>query len=88
MLCNRYDAVLTQIRLVGPRTSIEVAYEEQLPIGLAQDMILEVEQAGDICRDDGGAGVNVLSTRQGGETQWWPNVFRGYTWDGQADIEV
>jgi ESCRT-II complex subunit VPS36 len=48
-------------------------------------MMLEVEEAGDVCRDDGGAGVNVLDARQGGETQWWPNIFRDYTWDGQAD---
>lgn len=64
---------------------MEVAYEEQLPIGLAQDMILEVEETGDICRDDGGAGVNMLDARQGGETQWWPNIFTGYVWDGQVD---
>lgn len=70
---------------VGPRTTVEVAYEEQLPIGLAQDMILEVEETGDICRDEGGAGVNMLDTRQGGETQWWPNIFTGYVWDGQVD---
>ncbi|KAI0338627.1 vacuolar protein sorting-associated protein 36 [Trametopsis cervina] len=77
--------IVSLLALVGPRTTIELAYEEQLPIGLTQDMILEVEETGDVCRDDGGAGVNMLDDRQGGETQWWTNIFRDYTWDGQPD---
>ncbi|KAI0684553.1 EAP30/Vps36 family-domain-containing protein [Cytidiella melzeri] len=76
--------LVSLLTLVGPRTTVEVAYEEQLPIGLAQDMIKEVEEAGDVCRDDGGGGVNMLDEMQGGETQWWPNIFKEYVWDGQG----
>ena len=46
---------------------------------------MEVEEDGEICRDDGGAGVNVLEGYQGGETQWWTNIFRDYSWDGQPE---
>lgn len=51
-------------------------------------MIVEVEEAGDICRDDGGTGINVLENNQGGETRWWTNIFRDYAWDGQPDSEL
>jgi ESCRT-II complex subunit VPS36 len=65
-----------------------VAYEEQLPIGLVQDMVLEVEEAGDICRDESEGKLDAFSTvtsGQGQEVHWWVNIFDGYIWDGQAD---
>ena len=72
---------------VGPRTTVEIAREEDLPIGLTQEMVDEVERDGEICRDDGGGGVSTVSshwaTSGGGEVRWWVNVFRGYVWDGQ-----
>ena len=76
---------------MGPRTTIEVAQEEDLPIGLTQEMLDEVETDGEICRDDGGAGVDMFSESlggseggAGGEVRYWVNIFRGYVWDGQA----
>ena len=74
---------------VGPRSTIEVAQEEDLPIGLTQEMLDEVEMDGEICRDDGGAGVDMFSeslgaaSGAGGEVRYWVNIFRGYVWDGQ-----
>ena len=75
---------------VGPRTTIDIAYEEQLPIGLVQDMLDEVEEAGDVCRDEGEekiGGVVNLSLNGGGgqEIYWWVNVFQSYVWDGENE---
>ena len=47
----------TDIPIVGPRTTVEISQEEDLPIGLTQEMVDEVERDGEICRDDGGGGV-------------------------------
>jgi len=92
--------VVGLLSLAGPRTTVEVAQEEQLPIGLVQEMVLEVEEVGEICRDEGGSGVNVFNMNTtsngkardkgmasigGSEVRWWVNVFRGYVWDGQED---
>ena len=76
---------------VGPQTTIDIAQEEDLPIGLVQEMLDEVEMDGEICRDDGGVGVALFaaapaasaSSVGSGEVRYWVNVFRGYVWDGQ-----
>lgn len=65
----------------GPCTSTRFAAEESLSVGLVDELIKEVEDRGDICRDDpmaatDGEGVGV-------ETRWWGNAFTGYVWDGQ-----
>ena len=80
----------TDIPIVGPRTTVEISQEEDLPIGLTQEMVDEVERDGEICRDDGGGGVSAFATHwathgsdAGGEVRWWVNVFREYEWDGQ-----
>ncbi|KAL1937951.1 hypothetical protein VTO73DRAFT_12701 [Trametes versicolor] len=81
--------LVSLLTLAGPRTTIEIAQEEDLPPGLTQDMVDEVEAAGEICRDEGGSGVATFGataaqdTAAGGEVRWWTNVFRGYVWDGQ-----
>lgn len=72
--------VVGMLTLSGPRTTVEVAHEEQLPVGLAQEMVYEAEGVGEICRDECGSGVGVFGSQ--GEIKWWPNVFRGYVWDG------
>ena len=76
----------------GPQTVVQIAREEALPIGLTQEMVNEVEEDGEICRDEGGAGVNVSAglagsgwaSTGGGEVRLWVNIFRGYVWDGQT----
>ncbi|RPD76898.1 hypothetical protein L226DRAFT_354147 [Lentinus tigrinus ALCF2SS1-7] len=82
--------LVSMITLVGPKTTVEVAQEEDLPIGLTEEMVHEVEMEGEICRDDGGSGLSIFSSpgapgaaSEGGEVRWWVNIFRGYVWDGQ-----
>lgn len=65
------------LALTGPKTTMEVAREENITLGLSAEMIAAVEADGDICRDDSGNGVI------GGELKWWANIFIGYVWDGQ-----
>ncbi|EPS99274.1 hypothetical protein FOMPIDRAFT_1050784 [Fomitopsis schrenkii] len=80
------------LSLAGPQTVVQVAREEALPIGLTQEMVNEVEEDGEICRDEGGAGVDVAASLAGGgwaspggaEVRLWVNVFRGYVWDGHT----
>jgi len=69
------------LALTGPKSTMEVAGEEGITMGLAREMIAAVEEDGAICRDGGGGGVGVVVG--GGEVRWWVNVFRGYVWDGQ-----
>ncbi|KAI0789278.1 EAP30/Vps36 family-domain-containing protein [Abortiporus biennis] len=79
------------INLTGPITTVKVAQDEQLPVGLVQEMVQEVEEAGEVCRDEGGSGINVFDTngwdsKGGNEVMWWVNIFKEYVWDGQADL--
>ncbi|KAN0118246.1 EAP30/Vps36 family domain containing protein [Russula decolorans] len=60
--------------LSGARTTLEIAQEEGVPIGLASEMVDEAEAKGVVCRDEA----------EHGEIRWWMNVFQGYVWDGQG----
>lgn len=60
--------------LSGARTTLEIAQEEGVPIGLASEMVDEAETEGVVCRDEA----------EHGEIHWWMNVFQGYVWDGQG----
>ncbi|KAJ8690774.1 Vacuolar protein-sorting-associated protein 36 [Pleurotus ostreatus] len=73
------------LALSGPKTTIEVAQEEKMAVGLATEMIDAVEQGGYICRDDAQAKISG-SSGGGAELRWWANIFEGYSWDGQSDI--
>jgi len=57
----------------GARTTLDIAQEEGVPIGLASEMVDEAEVQGVVCRDEA----------EHGEVRWWLNVFQGYVWDGQ-----
>jgi ESCRT-II complex subunit VPS36 len=72
----RLSGLLT---LAGPKTSMEVAQEERITVGLAGEMIGAMEGDGYVCRDDGSAVIRGRGT----ELRWWPNVLMGYVWDGQ-----
>lgn len=73
----------------GPRTSLEVAWAENVPVGLVTEMIGEAESDGEVCRDEmqGKIGVSPAASANSGsggsELRWWLNVFTGYVWDGQ-----
>lgn len=68
----------------GPHTTTQVAGEEGLSVGLVDELVREVEAAGDICREDPMTGFNG-GDGLGIEVRWWANAFVGYAWDGQSD---
>ncbi|KAI9511222.1 EAP30/Vps36 family-domain-containing protein [Russula earlei] len=59
----------------GSRTTLDIAQEEGVPMGLASEMVDEAEAQGVVCRDE----------TEHGEVRWWLNVFHEYVWDGQQD---
>lgn len=61
------------LNMCGARTTLDIAHEEGVPIGLASEMIDEAETQGIVCRDEA----------EHGEVRWWLNIFQGYVWDGQ-----
>ncbi|KAJ3512696.1 hypothetical protein NLJ89_g3369 [Agrocybe chaxingu] len=65
----------------GPKTTIEIATEEDLTVGLVTEMIDEVESDGGICRDDSSAAITGGGSGTGVEIRWWGNLFVGYVWD-------
>jgi ESCRT-II complex subunit VPS36 len=70
-----------RIGLGGPVTSVGVAREEGLAVGMVGEMIGEVEREGGVCRDEGASWLG----GGGMEVRWCENVFTGYVWDGQED---
>jgi len=66
----------------SPHTTVEIARTEGMSVGLAEDMILKVEEDSKIARD-GGAGDDKFGGG-GGEVTWWPNYLIGYVWDGDT----
>ncbi|TDL26950.1 hypothetical protein BD410DRAFT_714891 [Rickenella mellea] len=71
----------------GPCTTVTFAQEEGLSVGLADEMIRDVERDGGICRDEvrGSGGMTAKSNAGAAEIRWWVNMFTGYVWDGQLD---
>lgn len=78
----RLSSLLT---LAGPKTTGEIAKEEELTIGLTEEMIGVAEMDGAVCRDEGAGavGANGGAGAGGTEVTWWPDLFTGYKWDGQ-----
>lgn len=68
--------------LSGPKTTTEIAQEENITVGLAAEMIAAVEADGDVCRDDPST---MIMGGGSGEIRWWSSIFIGYVWDGQPD---
>ena len=64
--------------LSGARTTLDIAQEEGVPIGLASEMVDEAEAQGVVCRDEA----------EHGKVRWWLNVFQGYAWDGQDTRDI
>ena len=78
--------VAGSLALGGPKTTVEIAQEEEMTIGLAGEMIDAVELDGHICRDDGSSAIKGGGSGAGVEVKWWMNVFKGYVWDGQTEV--
>jgi ESCRT-II complex subunit VPS36 len=71
------------LALTGPQTTMEVALEEGITVGLSSEMIAAVEVNGSICRDDTATAIVGGGTSSGAELKWWANLFVDYLWDGQ-----
>lgn len=71
------------LALAGPKTTVDVAHEENITIGLAGEMIGAVEAEGEVCRDDASAAIRGGGSGVGAEIRWWANVFKNFVWDGQ-----
>ncbi|THH15875.1 hypothetical protein EW146_g4671 [Bondarzewia mesenterica] len=65
----------------GARTALEVAWAENVPVGLVAEMIGEAEMVGEVCRDEG---QDAGGVGEGVQVRWWVNVFKDYVWDGQT----
>ena len=57
----------------GFETTVNLAAGERISVGLAEEMIQGVEDAGLVARDEGGADE---------ETRWYVNILHDYVWDG------
>ena len=68
--------------LGGPKTTTEIAAEENLTVGLLSEMMDTVEMDGAVCRDDSSAAMAGVGSGTNSELKWWGNLFVGYMWDG------
>jgi len=66
------NRLLILIRASGPKTTVAIANQENVSIGLVQEMIGDAERDGKVVRDETDAG----------EIFWWTNEFSNYVWDG------
>lgn len=77
--------LLTYLDAVGPKTTVQVAEQEGISVGLVTEMIGAAEREGKVVKDiesdwdAGGIGNGGGSAK---EVTWWRNHFDGYVWDG------
>jgi len=64
-------------------TTSQIAQEENITIGLADEMIAAVEADGVICRDDERSSIKGGGSGSSSEIRWSRNPFLHYIWDGQ-----
>jgi ESCRT-II complex subunit VPS36 len=69
--------------LGGPKTTMEIAQEEGITVGLAGEMIAAMEEDESVWRDDGSVAIGGGGSGSGVEVKWWINILKGYVWDGQ-----
>lgn len=72
--------LLTYLDATGPKNTSEIARQENLSVGLVQEMIFSAEQDGAVVRDEA---LHVVGGEMR-ETTWWRNLFEGYVWDGEV----
>ncbi|KIM26587.1 hypothetical protein M408DRAFT_72594 [Serendipita vermifera MAFF 305830] len=68
--------LLAFLEAAGPKSTVQVAQQESIAVGLIAEMIAAAEQEGRVVRDEESEGM------AGKEIKWWPNYFEGYVWDG------
>ncbi|KAG1751759.1 EAP30/Vps36 family-domain-containing protein [Suillus lakei] len=71
------------LTLSGGMTTSQVAHEENITIGLADEMIAAIEADGVICRDDERSAIKGGGSGTASEVRWSRNLFLEYIWDGQ-----
>lgn len=65
-------------------TTSQIAQEENITIGLADEMIAAIETDGVICRDDERSAIQGGGSGISSEVRWSRNPFLDYIWDGQV----
>ncbi|KAG1750440.1 EAP30/Vps36 family-domain-containing protein [Suillus paluster] len=71
------------LAMSGAMTTSHVAHEENITIGLADEMIAAVEADGVICRDDERSAIKGGGSGTASEVRWSRNLFSEHVWDGQ-----
>ncbi|OJA20267.1 hypothetical protein AZE42_04302 [Rhizopogon vesiculosus] len=69
--------------MFGTWTTSQIAQEEGITIGLADEMIAAIEADGVICRDDERSAIKGGGSGTASEIGWFRNDFLDYIWDGQ-----
>ncbi|OAX38083.1 hypothetical protein K503DRAFT_741756 [Rhizopogon vinicolor AM-OR11-026] len=69
--------------MCGTLTTSQIAQEEGITIGLADEMIAAIEADGVICRDDERSAIKGGGSGTASEIGWSRNDFLDYIWDGQ-----
>ncbi|KAG2135359.1 EAP30/Vps36 family-domain-containing protein [Suillus bovinus] len=75
--------IVGYLTMSGVMTTSQIAHEENITIGLADEMIAAIEADGVICRDDERSAIKGGGSGIASEVRWSRNVFLEYTWDGQ-----
>lgn len=71
------------LALSGAMTTSQIAHEENITIGLADEMIAAIEADGVIFRDDERSAIKGGGSGTTSEVRWSRNLFLEYSWDGQ-----
>lgn len=75
--------IVGYLAMSGVMTTSQIAYEENMTIGLADEMIAAIEADGVICRDDERSAIKGGGSGTASEVRWSRNLFLEYIWDGQ-----
>ncbi|KAG1857691.1 EAP30/Vps36 family-domain-containing protein [Suillus subalutaceus] len=75
--------IVGYLAMSGMMTTSQIAYEENITIGLADEMIAAIEADGVICRDDKRSAIKGGGSGTASEVRWSRNLFLEYIWDGQ-----
>lgn len=75
--------IVGYLTMSGMMTTSQIAHEENITIGLADEMIAAIEADGVICRDDEKSAIKGGGSGTASEVRWSRNLFLEYIWDGQ-----
>ncbi|KAG1893967.1 EAP30/Vps36 family-domain-containing protein [Suillus fuscotomentosus] len=75
--------IVGYLAMSGVMTTSQIAREENITIGLADEMIAAIEADGVICRDDERSAIKGGGSGTTSEVRWSRNLFLEYIWDGQ-----